>query len=102
MTTKTNKPSQAEDEYFIKEDAEKIKAAKAKEEAEARAAARAARLGTCPGGCDTKLVQAPFQAVVIDRCPTCGGVWLDPGELEEIASDSAGIVSDFFDFFSRK
>jgi hypothetical protein len=25
--------------------------------------------------------------IVIDRCPTCSGVWLDGGELERISSD---------------
>ena len=25
-----------------------------------------------------------YQGVVIDRCPTSGGIWLDPGELEQI------------------
>lgn len=96
------KPSEAENEYFAREDAEKIKKAAAKAEAEERARARLARLGTCPGGCETKLVQHPFQGLVIDRCPTCGGVWLDPGELDEIAKDSANTVRDWFDFFRRK
>jgi hypothetical protein len=25
--------------------------------------------------------------LVIDRCPTCGGVWLDGGELERLKGD---------------
>jgi NAD-dependent SIR2 family protein deacetylase len=27
--------------------------------------------------------------IVIDRCPVCGGVWLDPGELELIRHAAA-------------
>ena len=27
--------------------------------------------------------------VIIDRCPTCQGVWLDPGELERMNHDVA-------------
>ncbi len=34
--------------------------------------------------------------VVIDRCPTCKGVWLDAGELEQIRSSVAeGVTRDF-------
>jgi hypothetical protein len=25
--------------------------------------------------------------VIIDRCPTCRGVWLDPGELEGVSTE---------------
>ena len=25
--------------------------------------------------------------IVVDRCPTCGGVWLDGGELERLKGD---------------
>ncbi len=27
--------------------------------------------------------------LVIDRCPTCGGIWLDADELERISSEVA-------------
>jgi Zn-finger nucleic acid-binding protein len=27
--------------------------------------------------------------VVIDRCPECGGVWLDGGELERLYTDAS-------------
>ena len=27
--------------------------------------------------------------IVIDRCPQCRGVWLDPGELERMSGDVA-------------
>lgn len=28
-------------------------------------------------------------SVIVDKCPQCGGVWLDPGELERIDNDVA-------------
>jgi hypothetical protein len=36
--------------------------------------------------------------VVIDRCPTCAGVWLDAGELALLsdASRQGGIADSFF------
>lgn len=30
------------------------------------------------------MVQEVLHGVVIDRCPTSGGVWLDAGELEQL------------------
>lgn len=30
------------------------------------------------------LEQVTLQGIVIDRCPTSGGIWLDAGELEQI------------------
>ena len=34
----------------------------------------------CPG----KLEGYTFEDVAVDRCSECGGIWLDPGELEVI------------------
>lgn len=30
------------------------------------------------------MVQEVMGAIVIDRCPTSGGIWLDAGELEQL------------------
>jgi len=38
-------------------------------------------------GCGKYMVKERFKDwddIVIDRCPGCGGIWLDPGELEKI------------------
>lgn len=37
----------------------------------------------CPK-CSGKLQTGNFENVSIDVCDTCGGVWLDAGELEQI------------------
>jgi len=96
----TTKKTAGEDEYFAREEARKQELARIEREQKAKEAAREARRGTCPGGCETKLVEEAFQHIQIDRCPTCKGVWLDPGELEQIASDKAGLVKSFVDFLS--
>ena len=36
---------------------------------------------SCPGD-STPMVKEVVSNVVIDRCPKCKGVWLDPGELD--------------------
>jgi hypothetical protein len=40
----------------------------------------------CPADA-TSLKKAIAHGVIIDQCPTCGGVWLDPGELERVNSE---------------
>lgn len=41
----------------------------------------------CPA-CETTLDQRREHGVTIDYCPDCSGVWLDPGELEELTGHS--------------
>ena len=96
------KPSSGEEEFFAREEAkrkelETIRREQAKAESE-----RSARRGTCPGGCEPKLVEEAFRDIQIDRCPSCGGVWLDPGELEKISSDDTSVVRSFFNFFAGR
>lgn len=91
-----------EDEYIAREEAKRAELAKIKRQQEQEASARAARLGTCPRGCATKLVEEAYQTVLIDRCPTCKGVWLDPGELEKVAGDDASSVRSLLAFFAGK
>lgn len=35
-----------------------------------------------------KLEETIYQQARIDRCTGCGGVWLDPGELEALAPEA--------------
>ena len=93
------KPSTPEEEYIAREEAKRRELRKIEQKQAKAEAARKARRHTCPGGCETKLAEEPFRDILIDRCPTCGGVWLDPGELEKISSDDASTVQAFFDFF---
>lgn len=43
---------------------------------------------TCPVD-GTKLVPMERSGIEIDHCPSCGGVWLDRGELDKIIERSA-------------
>ena len=92
----------SEDEFIAREEARKNELRRIEREQKDVAAAREARKGTCPTGCETKLVEEAFQHIRIDRCPTCKGVWFDPGELEQIASDNATVVRSFFGFLSGR
>jgi uncharacterized protein len=77
------KPSQNEDEYFARRDAEWIKQRRADLDKQAAAAAQAAGTPKCPR-CQTPLTERQFQNVKLDACDRCKGVWLDAGELEMV------------------
>ena len=75
------KPSKTEDEYFVKLDAELIKAQRAKLDAERARAERDSHYMRCPK-CGGQLKEVEFHHMKIDRCQDCGGIWLDKGEME--------------------
>ncbi len=55
---------------------------------------------TCPITQDP-LEQITTMGVVIDRCPTCGGVWLDNGELEQILKGASTYQGEQKDWVSK-
>jgi len=73
-----------EEEYFIKKEREQLAKLKAKQEAEAKEAAKVASFMKCPK-CGESLKERSFQKIEIDQCTGCGGIWLDAGELETVA-----------------
>jgi hypothetical protein len=79
----TDKPSQNEDEYFARLDAEIIKKQQAERLKAATAAERKSHYMRCPK-CGADLETIERHGVSIDRCNECGGVWLDNGELDLI------------------
>lgn len=69
-----------EDEYFVKKEKELLEKLKAKQEKESEQVASM----RCPK-CGAPLKERSFQKIAVDQCTGCGGIWLDPGELEQIA-----------------
>ena len=78
-----------EDQYFVKKEREQLAKLKAKQEAEAKEAAKQAAYMKCPK-CGESLKERSFQKIEIDQCTGCGGIWLDPGELEQVAEKEGG------------
>ena len=75
------KPSRNEDEYFVKHDADLIQEQRARLDAERRMAERASHYMRCPKD-GAKLSETDFHHIKIDKCPECGGMWFDGGEIE--------------------
>jgi hypothetical protein len=82
----TEKPSKNEDEYFAREEAERLSKLRAQEAAQRRAAERRSHHLKCPN-CGADLHGELFHGIRIDRCPECHGVWFDDGELELLLND---------------
>ena len=78
-----------EDEYFVKKEREQLAKLKAKQEAEIKETAKKATSMHCPK-CGESLKARSFQKIEIDQCTGCGGIWLDAGELEQVAEKDEG------------
>ena len=73
-----------EDEYFVKKERELLAKLKAKQENEAKATAEKTAHMRCPK-CGEPLKARSFQKIEIDQCTGCNGIWLDAGEIEQVA-----------------
>jgi len=101
MTDK--KPTSLEDEYFIREDAEKKRklALQVKKETEAAELARLKALHYmhCPK-CGLPMQEVKFKRIDVDVCFACNGIFLDKGELEHIVTNvSPGVVEAVLNWF---
>jgi len=77
----TDKPSRNEDEYFAREEHERLARLRAKEAADRVAAERKSHHLRCPK-CGATLLSEHFHGVQVERCPEDGGIWLDAGEID--------------------
>lgn len=72
-----------EEEYFRRKDKESLQRLREAIKEEAQKHGDDPVTMNCPR-CSGKLHSQVYDEVNIDRCDTCGGVWLDAGELEQI------------------
>ncbi len=82
------RPSSAEEEYFAREEIEKLyKLARqqdAKKQAAEREALKKSHWMKCPK-CGNDLHTVHLPGVEVDHCFHCNGTWLDQGEMDKIA-----------------
>lgn len=99
------KPSEKEEEYFLRQQAEKMKAHadKVREETEAAEQERLKKLHymRC-AKCGMEMTEITYRGVQIDKCFACGGIYLDDGELEQLAGtdQKGGVLSGLRRIFS--
>ena len=100
------KGSQSEEEYFVREDAEK-KRKLALQAAKDAVAAEKKRLKElhwmrCPK-CGMELHEVDFRGIDVDVCFNCNGVFLDQGELAAIVKrESHGVMTSILNLFKRE
>ncbi len=78
-----------EEEYFRRKDKESLQRLREAIRDEAHRRGSDPVTMDCPR-CTGKLHAETYDEVNIDRCDTCGGVWLDAGELEQIIAEESG------------
>ncbi|MDG1483194.1 MAG: zf-TFIIB domain-containing protein [Myxococcota bacterium] len=101
--------NQQEEDYFRKQDQEKLRAmreeAARKKADEAEAELRKLHHFKC-GKCGHDMSTQIFKGIEIEACSNCGAVLLDPGELEQLVGEDEGnrikALADFFNFTRKK
>jgi len=99
-----DKPSEKEQEFFLKLAQEQIKQLRKKlddqREEEAKKKMDKDYWMKCPK-CGDKLEEKELENVKIDVCSKCEGIWLDKGELELIIKRSGSIRKIFRKILQR-
>src|SRR5947209_1898994 len=73
-----------EDLYFAERDRKLLEGLRQAKAGEAEAALKDLTRGRCPK-CGTALQQHMGRGISAAECPSCHGVWLDKGDLHELA-----------------
>jgi uncharacterized protein len=95
-------PSDDENEYFHKQEMERLRKAR-QDAAEKMAAGESEKLRElhymhCPK-CGMDLQEFDFRGLKLDRCGSCGGVWFDEGEMEQLLSQGNEMFDRLKNFF---
>ena len=86
------KPTDSEEEYFKRQEYVKLRRAREAEAArlseQQRKQARELHYMKCPK-CGMDLQEITYRNVAVDKCLSCGGTWLDEGELKHLKEAEA-------------
>ena len=97
------KPSNEEEEYFAKEEANRLHALATERKRQTEAAEaqklKALHFMHCPK-CGMKMQEVRYGKLDVDACFSCGGVFLDKGEIDVIAApQQKGIMGAILNWF---
>ncbi len=89
-------PKTDEDKFFAEQEARRLEELK-------RAKSAQPEVRRCvSAACEGEILEkVQLGDVEIDRCPKCGGVWLDPGELEQLTSEKKTSHNPVVRFFQN-
>jgi hypothetical protein len=98
------KPSEKEEEYFVKQEFERKKKVEAERQArmaeEEKRRLKELHHMHCPK-CGMSLVTIDYKGIAVDRCTGCEGLWLDYGELEAITKLEKTGLDRLFSLFRK-
>ena len=98
------KPSNKEEEYFARLELERRK--KIEEEKHKRMAEEEKRkhrelhFMRCPK-CGMELREIDYRGINVDKCFSCDGVWLDAGEIDQLAKLEKPALDKLFRVFKK-
>jgi hypothetical protein len=87
----TDKPSRNEEEYFARQEAERLEQSRAETQKVTIESERKSHYMKCPK-CGADLNTVDYHGVQVDRCPECDGVWFDAGEVESLVEKDTGVI----------
>ena len=98
------KPTEREDEYFIRIEQEMKKQIeerkKRQESTEERKRLRELHFMKCPK-CGLDLMEIDFKGMKIDECSACRGMWLDAGEFDALAKIEKPVLVKLLTVFKK-
>ncbi len=98
------KPSEQEEEYFARQELERRK--KLEEEKQKKLAEdeklklKELHYMHCPK-CGMDLGEIDYKGIKIDKCFSCGGIWLDAGEIEVVSELEKTSLNKLFSIFKK-
>jgi uncharacterized protein len=98
------KPTEKEEEYFVRLEFERLQ--KTEQEKQKKIASEEKKrlqelhYMQCPK-CGMKLVEIDYKGIKVDKCTACEGVWLDAGELAEVAKLDKSVVDKLISVFKK-
>ena len=97
-------PSEKENEFFAREEFERQKRLaeekRAKLEAEEKARLKELHFMHCPK-CGSELIEIDYKGIKVDKCSGCEGIWLDAGELEQVAALEETKLAKWYNVFKK-
>ena len=98
------KPSDKEEEYFMRLELERrkqIEADKIRRFADdEKRHLKELHYMRCPK-CGMELNEIDYKNIIVDKCFSCDGIWLDAGEFESIAKLEKGALDKLFGIFKK-
>jgi uncharacterized protein len=98
------KPTEHEDEYFVRIEQEMKKRIAEQNRTHASKEAseklRELHFMKCPK-CGMDLIEIDFKGMKIDECTACRGIWLDAGEFDAMAKIEKPVLERLFNVFKQ-